>query len=638
MYDFAHDCLFPLCLEWRGRKFRALPCSALPCGALQSPSISSPIAAASIGGRLAQPPARIRAENGPIVSVFERPADHCREFARVGAGGTGARDPSFSDKSGPRCLGELAVQRTWWQRGIIYQIYPRSFMDSNADGIGDLRGILARLDHLVSLGVDAIWLSPIYPSPMRDFGYDVSDYTDVDPMFGTLADFDELRDAIHRRGLKLILDFVPNHTSDQHPWFRESRAARTSAKRDWYLWRDPAPDGGPPNNWQSTFGGSGWEFDPATGQYYYHAFLASQPDLNWRNPQVRAAMYDVLRFWLNRGVDGFRVDVLWHLIKDDQFRDNPLNPRFLPGDSARQRHVMLYSADRPEVQEVVAGLRRVVDEYTDRVLIGEIYLPIERLVAYYGANLDGAHLPFNFQLIETPWSARGIAALIDAYESALPPGGWPNWVLGNHDRPRIASRVGIAQARVAAVLLLTLRGTPTLYYGDEIGMEDVKIPPNRVRDPCGKSPDCSEAPRDPCRTPMQWDGTANAGFTSGDPWLPLDDDYPVVNVAAQTEDPTSMLALYRRLIALRRAHPALAYGDYRQLAMEGDLIAYVRELEGERFLIALNLGAEPHAVSFADAAGRQGRIALSTHLDRADEPAPGEVNLRADEAVIIALQ
>lgn len=518
------------------------------------------------------------------------------------------------------------MQEKWWQRGVIYQIYPRSFMDGSGDGVGDLQGVLSRLDHLESLGVDAIWLSPIQPSPARDFGYDVCDYTDIDPLFGSLADFDRLVAEAHRRGMRLILDFVPNHTSDRHRWFIESRASRDNAYRDWYLWRNPAPDGGPPNNWRSAFGGSGWQLDERTGQYYYHAFLAAQPDLNWRNREVRAAMHEVLRFWLERGVDGFRVDALWHLIKDDRFRDDPPDGPHAAENTARARE--RYSCDRPEVHEVVAGLRRVINEYPDRVLIGELYLPLERLVAYYGAGLAGAHLPFNFQLLESPWSARGIATLIDRYEAALPSGGWPNWVLGNHDRPRIASRVGLSQARVAATLLLTLRGTPTLYYGDEIGMRDVDIPRERTQDPCG---------RDPCRTPMQWDGSPGGGFTRSVPWLPLDDDYPVVNVQAQNADGASMLTLYRRLLELRREYQALALGEYQPLATSGELLAYIRRHETQRLLIALNLGGDPHAVDFKLDSGARGRLLVSTHLDRLDESVDGEINLRADEGVVVRL-
>ena len=525
----------------------------------------------------------------------------------------------------------------WWQRGIVYQIYPRSFVDSNADGIGDLAGIRSRLDYVSDLGVDAVWISPIYPSPMADFGYDVSNYTGVDKIFGTLADFDALLNEIHTRGLKLIMDFVPNHTSDQHPWFKESRASRDNPKRDWYLWRDPRPDGGPPNNWLSSFGGSGWEFDTHTGQYYYHAFLKEQPDLNWRQPQVREAMFDVLRFWLDRGVDGFRVDVLWHLIKDEQFRDNPPNPGFGPGQPPHHSQVFLYSTDRPEVQDVVAQLRGVMEEYSDRVLIGEIYLPVERLVAYYGADLKGAHLPFNFQLINARWNARGIAALIDEYEQALPRGGWPNWVLGNHDNHRIASRVNISQARVAAMMLLTLRGTPTMYYGDELGMRDVPIPPDLVQDPYEKNVPGLGVGRDPCRTPMQWNRSQAAGFTTAEhSWLPVADDYTVVNVEAESNEPDSMLSLYRKLIALRKSEDALSIGAYAAAAMTGDLVAYVRELGGRRFLMAMNLGANPHAVDFSIDAPHA-RIVLSTHLDRENEIVNREINLRADEGVIVAL-
>jgi alpha-glucosidase len=524
----------------------------------------------------------------------------------------------------------------WWKRGVIYQIYPRSFQDSNADGIGDLSGILRRLDYCATLGVDAVWLSPVYPSPMADFGYDVSDYTNIHPMFGTLEQFDYFIEAAKRRDLKVILDFVPNHTSDQHPWFLESRSSRTNPKRDWYLWRDPADDGTPPNNWLSNFGGSAWELDAKTGQYYYHAFLKQQPDLNWRNPEVRAAMHDVLRFWLRRGVDGFRVDVLWHLIKDDEWRDNPPNPHFKPGDPPHHSQIPLYTTDRPEVQNIVSGLRKVIDEFDNRVLIGEIYLPVERLVAYYGANLDGVHLPFNFQLLQTVWNARGLATLIDQYERALPKGGWPNWVLGNHDNRRIATRVGVAQARVAAMLLLTLRGTPTMYYGDELGMVDVPIPPDRVQDSYEKNVPGIGVGRDPCRTPMQWSASRNAGFTTGDPWLPVSDDYQVVNVQSEDLDLHSMLSLYRRMLQLRRKHPALSIGDYVPVAMTGDLLAYIRRTPDERFLIALNLGAEPYALSLTSL-GVSGRAVLSSYLDLADEVSTETIALRADEGVIVAL-
>ncbi|MDB5737939.1 MAG: alpha-amylase [Sphingomonas bacterium] len=514
----------------------------------------------------------------------------------------------------------------WWQSGVIYQIYPRSFQDSDGDGIGDLRGIEARLDHLVALGVDAIWISPIFPSPMADFGYDVADYTDVDPRFGTLADFDALLAAAHARGLKLLLDFVPNHTSDQHEWFVESRSSRESPKRDWYLWHDAAPNGGPPNNWISDFGGSAWAWDAATGQYYYHAFLKEQPDLNWRNPAVRAAMMDVLRFWFDRGVDGFRIDVLWHMVKAEGFPDNPRNPAYLPAMGEMHSVLQMHSTDQPEVHDIAEEMRAIADSYPgDRVLIGEIYLPIEKLMHYYGLGSPEVHLPFNFQLIEAPWNARALAVLIADYEAALPPGGWPNWVLGNHDRPRIASRVGAAQARVAAILLLTLRGTPTVYYGDEIGMEDVAIPAAMVQDPRELREPGLGLGRDPVRTPMPWDASAGAGFTTGAPWLPLGPDHATRNVAAEADDPGSILALHHALLALRRAHPALAIGGFTMLEAEGDILAYERRMDGERIIVALNLGDEVHAFAMPS-----GRSLLST-LDGV----PGAARLRPNEGVIL---
>ena len=521
----------------------------------------------------------------------------------------------------------------WWQRGVVYQVYPRSFQDSDGDGVGDLRGMAGRLYHLEWLGVDAVWVSPFYPSPMADFGYDISDYTDIHPTFGTLSDFDAFVAEAHRRDIKVILDYVPNHTSDEHPWFVESRSSRENPRRDWYLWQDPAPDGGPPNNWRSVFGGGAWEWDEETQQYYYHAYLGEQPDLNWRNPEVREAMMDVLRFWLERGVDGFRVDALRQLVKDERLRDNPPNP----DERARSPYDALlpvYSTDRPEVHEAVREMRGVLEEYGDRLLIGELYLPIDRLVTYYGEDNSGVHLPFNFHLISTPWNAREISTLIDTYEAALPPGGWPTWVLGNHDRSRIASRVGDAQARVAAMLLLTLRGTPTVYYGDELGMHDIAIPPERVQDHFEKNVPGRGLGRDPARTPMQWDASPNAGFCPPDvePWLPVAGDYRTYNAASEREDPASMLELHRRLLALRRSEPALANGSHQPVETKGDLLAYVRESDGRRFLIVLNLGHNPAAFEGPQA---RGRLVLSTYLDRDGERVSGGVRLRADEGVIL---
>lgn len=532
-------------------------------------------------------------------------------------------------------LGPDLGARPWWQGGTVYQIYPRSFQDSDGDGIGDLAGIERRLDHVASLGVDAIWLSPIYPSPMADFGYDVSGYTDVNPIFGTLDDFDRLLAAAHARGLKLLLDFVPNHSSDQHPWFVESRSSRDNPRRDWYIWRDPAADGGPPNNWISDFGGSAWEHDPATGQYYLHAFLKQQPDLNWRNPALRAAMIDVLQFWLDRGVDGFRIDVLWHIVKAEGLPDNPANPDYHPAMGEKFSLLQTHSTDQPEVHEIVAEIRALADSYGEageRVLVGEICLPLDRLMPYYGNDEPGVHLPFNFELIEAPWSARSLATFIDAYEAALPPGGWPNWVLGSHDARRVAARLGQAQARVAAMLLLTLRGTPTLYQGDEIGIGEVVIAPDRLRDPRELREPGLGLGRDPARTPMAWDGSSLGGFTSGEPWLPLHADAATRNVAVQGDDPASLLNLYRALLAMRRARPALSIGDYIAVEAEDDVLAYERHHGDERLLILLNLGG--HCQPLPAAARGPGRRLLLSTL-----PAPisDDPLLRPNEGMILAL-
>jgi alpha-glucosidase len=527
-------------------------------------------------------------------------------------------------------------QMQWWQSAVLYQVYPRSFQDSNGDGVGDLRGIIERLPYLVELGVDAVWLSPIFVSPMADFGYDISDHAAIDPLFGSMDDFDALVAAAHALGLKVLLDFVPNHTSNKHAWFAESRASRQSAKRDWYIWRNGAPNGGPPNNWLSEFGGPAWQHDAATDQYYYHAFLSAQPDLNWRNAEVRAAMHETMRFWLRRGVDGFRVDVIWHLIKDDAFRDNPPNPDFVDGQPPYQRLLPLYSTDRPEVHDIIAGLRAVIDEFRERLLIGEIYLPVERLAAYYGGDLSGAHLPFNFSLISTPWQAAAIADLIARYEGSLPEGAWPNWVLGNHDRPRLASRIGVDQVKVAAMLLLTLRGTPTLYYGDEIGMRQVAIAPAQVRDPWEKNVPSLGLGRDGCRTPMQWDDSANAGFSAAEPWLPMADDFAAHNVDAERGDPNSVYNLYRRLLTARRTHPALAIGAYYPVAAAGNVLVFERVLGLFRMLVVLNLGTITAEITLPNGMNRAA-ILVSTESSRDGTALSGPLTLKGHEGVILEL-
>jgi alpha-glucosidase len=521
----------------------------------------------------------------------------------------------------------------WWRNGVIYQIYPRSFQDSNADGVGDLRGIAARLDYLVEVGVNAIWISPFYPSPMADFGYDVADYTGVDPLFGSMADFDELLAATHARGLKMILDFVPNHTSDQHPWFLESRSSRSNPKRDWYLWRDAAPDGGPQNNWMSHFGGSGWTWDESTRQYYYHSFLTQQPDLNWRNPAVREAMYGAMRFWLDKGVDGFRMDVLWLLIKDDQFRPNPPNPEYTGGNTLWSV-LPRYTADQPETHAIVGEMRALLDGYGERVLIGEIYLPIKELVAYYGEtpHLLGAQMPFNFHLILTQWQADLIADLIQQYEAALPAGAWPNWVLGNHDQKRLASRVGPEQARVAAMLLLTLRGTPTLYYGDELGMPDARIAPEDVQDPAEKNQPGIGQGRDPERSPMLWENRENAGFTAPGvkTWLPMVWDWPHSTVETENADAGSFLSLYRRLLQLRRLMVSLHAGEIAEVRSQEGVLSYQRISGDDRVEVHLNF---THEVRWVECL--QGRLLATTRSDRDGMAVGGWIELRANEGVVV---
>jgi alpha-glucosidase len=585
-------------------------------------------------------------------------------------------------------MGDSEFEATqWWQTGVIYQVYPRSFQDTDGDGVGDLRGITARLDYLQGLGVDAVWISPFYRSPMADFGYDVSDYTGVDPLFGTMEDFDALLAAAHARGLRVILDFVPNHTSDQHPWFVESRSSRTNAKRDWYLWHDAAAAGDDwrparervPNNWMSQFGGPAWTWDEGTGQFYLHSFLKEQPDLNWRNLEVRAAMYAAMRFWLDRGpngrgVDGFRMDVMWLLIKDEFFRDNPPNATYSDGTRVMQMH----NADQPETLEIVAEMRALMEGCGDslegsspvekqilrfakddnskkddkqksegvgggssRVLIGEIYLPLPKLVRYYGAwpQLSGADLPFNFHLIQTRWAADAIADVIRTYEGLLPAGAWPNYVLGNHDQSRLASRIGAQQARAAAMLLLTLRGTPTMYYGDELGMVDVAISAEQVRDPAEKNHPGKGRGRDPERSPMIWVGAANAGFTQPDavPWLPLMNGWETENAAEQAKRPASMLMLYRKLLALRRQHDTLHAGGIADVAAEGAVLRYRRVgIEGGEstdFMVLLNLGAEVATVKCG-----KGTVVLTTLLDGEGSEVEGTVTLEAGEGLLIALE
>ena len=524
----------------------------------------------------------------------------------------------------------------WWKSAVLYQIYPRSFQDSNGDGIGDLRGIIKRVPYLADLGVDAIWVSPIFVSPMADFGYDIANYTAIDPLFGSMDDFDAMVREAHAHGIKLVLDFVPNHTSDRHPWFAESRASRNNRKRDWYIWRDGRPEGGPPNNWLSEFGGSAWTFDAATAQYYYHAFLAAQPDLNWRNAELRAAMQDVMRFWLRRGVDGFRIDVMDRVVKDPELRDNPpqTNPRYRAlAQTAMQVHQ--YDQNWPDIIDVVRGIRKVVDEFPERMTVGEVGGPPEQIVKYYGTDgHDGLHLAFNFPFVrvrQRHWTAEHMRRVVDAFEGALTPGAWPNHVFGNHDVGRFVSRVnddgrGQERARVAALLLLTLRGTPFIYYGEEIGMEDGDVPEELLQDPARFF-----APgRDPERTPMQW--TRSGDFTSGTPWLPYSNLR--CNVADEMQDPKSLLALYRRLIWFRRGSNALRFGEYKPLDnLPPSVFAYTRTDGDERLLTVLNFANEHVRFALPDGI-RIVEMVIGTH---GELPTAEEIPLAGNEGRLLRL-
>jgi alpha-glucosidase len=522
----------------------------------------------------------------------------------------------------------------WWQRGAIYQIYPRSFADSTGDGVGDLPGIIQRLDHLnegtqASVGVEAIWLSPFYRSPMADFGYDVSDYTDVDPLFGSLADFDSLVDEAHRRGVKVVVDWVPNHTSDRHPWFIESRSRRDSPKRDWYVWRDPGPEGGPPNNWRSTFAavGGAWTLDDESGQYYLNSFTPQQPDLNWDNPEVEEAMHDVLRFWLDRGVDGFRLDVIQKIAKDPEMRDNE-DP---PAGEAAIRH----DEDWPTIHERLRGIRSVIDEYDDRMLVGEVHIhDLARFIEYVNSG-DELHMAHNFAFMQLPWDAAAMRGSIDHFQELSRGRAWPAWCLSNHDHSRVVSRygggeLGRARARLAAMLLYTLRGTPFIYQGEELGLPDAEIPPESVVDVDG---------RDPERAPMPWEPPSEtgpaAGFSTGRPWLPLVADAERLCVQAQFEDPDSFLSLVRRLAWRRRDDRCLQEGEQRTLDAGEGILGYLRELDGETRLVLLNFETQGNRL---DCPGlpAEATLELSTDRDRgAGTITLSDLELRPNEGLLL---
>ena len=488
----------------------------------------------------------------------------------------------------------------WWQHAVFYEIYPRSFADTNNNGIGDLNGITEKLDYLKDLGIDAIWITPCYPSPQVDFGYDVSNYENIDPMYGTLADFDRLASEAKKRNIRIIMDFVMNHTSDQHAWFKESRSSRDNPKRDWYIWRDGKGAGRPPNNWLSTFGGSAWKFDPTTGQWYYHFFYPEQPDLNWRNPEVEKAMFNVTRWWYERGVAGFRLDAVDTLFEDPDLHNNPVLPgKNQYGDPNMQN---LYNTKLPELHSVLQRLRQVADKY-DAVLIGETWTKdIDELKQYYGEHSNELQMPMDFLFTRVDkLSAPEFRKQIAGVNSA----GWPVYVLSNHDIVRAYVRYGDgvhndAIAKLMAGLYLTLRGTPIMYYGEEIGMTN-NDPKRRedVKDPIGRLGWPKEKGRDGERTPMQWNASANAGFSQTKPWLPVPASYKTHNVETELKDPDSILNFYRRVLALRQQDRALRDGDYVALnENDANVLSYLRRYKDEAVLVVLNMSSSPQKVSF----------------------------------------
>jgi alpha-glucosidase len=499
----------------------------------------------------------------------------------------------------------------WWKRAVVYQIYPRSFADASGSGVGDLAGISGRLDYLSWLGVDAIWLSPFFKSPMHDFGYDVADYCDVDPIFGSLADFDALLEAAHTRDIKMMIDWVPAHTSSEHPWFVDSRSSRTSSKRDWYVWRDPASDGGPPNNWRAAFlQVPAWTLDAETGQYYLHSFLKEQPDLDWNNPAVVEAMLGTLRFWLDRGVDGFRADVIHNIGKTAELAD-------VEGGIAKIPHCALN--DEAVTHEHLRRIRSVLDEYPgDRAVVGEVFLlSTEQVAPYYGDG-DELHMSFNFPPLFAPWTAHDWRGQIDETFSVLGPvQGWPTWVLSNHDQKRHHTRYGSeARARAAAVLLLTVRGTPFLYMGEELGLEDAVVPEDRVVDPGG---------RDGCRAPIPWSAEDGHGW-GPEPWLPWPPAAERRSVESARGDEDSILHLYRRLLGVRRGSEALTVGEQRHLDAPEGVLVYERCAGDDRRVVAINFEAQERAAPVegdwivevsSDGAGEGEAYAASLGPDRA---------------------
>lgn len=525
-------------------------------------------------------------------------------------------------------------ERKWGKR-IIYQIYPRSFKDSNGDGIGDLNGIAEKLDYLKDLGIDAIWLSPVYKSPMHDFGYDISDYYDIDPIFGTLTDFDNLIKKAHGLGIKVLMDFVPNHTSIEHPWFKQSRSSKNNLKRDWYIWKPPEKNGGLPNNWLSMFGGSVWELDKETGEYYMHTFDVSQPDLNWRNPAVVESMLNVMKNWMKKGVDGFRVDVAYYLFKDPFFRDEPFNPVYLPQHQKQYDGLLhIYTVALPETLNMLKKLNSVVNEFDDRFMVCEIYTFLHEMINLYKIVDHDSFAPFNFSLMSLPWNASDQKKFIDEFDEMVGHDYFPTYVLGNHDEPRIVTKLGKKAARTAALLQLTLRGIPFIYYGEELGMKNMEIPPDKVRDPMAVNMKDFNFGRDPERTPMQWNNSEFGGFSSVEPWLPLEKDFRQRNVESEKEDEKSYFNLYKSIIYLRKTRKSLVSGHHLPLDFKNqNILGFIRKEGNEKTLIIVNFSADTQIVELPTGSWK---TILSTNLDIENRKEKDRISIRPNEGLILS--
>jgi len=529
-------------------------------------------------------------------------------------------------------------KKDWWHGAVVYQVYPRSFLDSDGDGIGDLRGIINKLDYLAggagSLGVDAIWISPFYSSPMADFGYDIADYYTVDAVFGTNEDFDELLKQAHERDIRVVVDFVPNHTSSQHPWFLESRSSKDNPKRDWYTWRDGRPEGGAPNNWESPFGESVWELDALTGQYYLHTFLKQQPDLNWDNPEVRRAMHEVAKFWLDKGADGLRVDAVSWLSKDPEFKDDLPNPHYVAGkDDPYSALLHNFSVRGPRLFDYLNELAELCASYGNRFMFTEAYPEVKGDISLYLKYYENLRYdicaPMNFEFISLPWEAQAYKEFIDSFQEALLPGQTPIYNMGNHDQPRLASRIGPEAARTAAMLLLMLPGMAFIYYGDELGMTNSALPADKLQDPFVGVDGSS---RDIARTPMQWSSENNTGFSASEPWLPVTPNYVDLNVGSERGDHKSLLNLYKALLKIHNDSDAAKHGSYRSLDVGPDVYAFVRENEDQRITTVLNFSDKNVDVP---STALKGSLLLSTYLDNGSAEVHDDVKLRPYEGIII---